>query len=436
MQNEVYMLVFQGDLVDGFDLERVKRNLKELFKVSQEKVEQLFSLPAVVVKRDLTHELAQKFQRQLQQRGLITVIRPMAGSNVVPVANDMEEKPMTAEPIARARSAPTARHVSREQDASAMPFRFEGKAGEYFKIWIVNILLSILTLGIYSAWAKVRNHRYFYSNTFIGKHSFEYLADPLTILKGRIVAAVFLGAYVLAGEFMPLLGLAFMLIFLVALPWLVCRSLAFRNQNTAFRNIRFGFDATYWDAFKVYVLWGLASMLTLGLLLPYAIYRQKQFVVSHSRYGTARFVAEFSARDFYGIYLRALGIIAVAIAVFFLVPVIGVFLAIPLYLVAFAFITAGTTNLTFNNTLLDTQSFESTLKAGRLAWIHFSNAMVTGLTLGLAIPWVMVRLAKYHAQCLRMIAEGDIDSFIAAEENKVSSLGEEIGDAFDLGIGM
>ena len=30
---------------------------------------------------------------------------------------------------------------------------FTGKASEYFGIWIVNVLLTILTLGIYSAWA-------------------------------------------------------------------------------------------------------------------------------------------------------------------------------------------------------------------------------------------------------------------------------------------
>ncbi len=35
------------------------------------------------------------------------------------------------------------------------PLNFTGKGSEYFKIWIVNIALSLITLGIYSAWAKV-----------------------------------------------------------------------------------------------------------------------------------------------------------------------------------------------------------------------------------------------------------------------------------------
>ena len=72
--------------------------------------------------------------------------------------------------------------------AQTLPFRFHGRAGEYFRIWIVNIMLSIVTLGIYSAWAKVRNKRYFYSNTELDGSSFEYLADPVAILKGRLIA--------------------------------------------------------------------------------------------------------------------------------------------------------------------------------------------------------------------------------------------------------
>ena len=68
--------------------------------------------------------------------------------------------------------------------------QFSGETGQFFKIWIVNIVLTILTFGIYSAWAKVRTHRYFYSNTSIEGHQFTYLANPIQILIGRIIAVV------------------------------------------------------------------------------------------------------------------------------------------------------------------------------------------------------------------------------------------------------
>ena len=57
-------------------------------------------------------------------------------------------------------------------------FTFTGTAREYFGIWIVNVLLTIVTLGIYSAWAKVRRQRYFYGNTRLDGVPFEY---PVTV---------------------------------------------------------------------------------------------------------------------------------------------------------------------------------------------------------------------------------------------------------------
>jgi uncharacterized membrane protein YjgN (DUF898 family) len=53
-------------------------------------------------------------------------------------------------------------------------FEFRGSAGEFFRIWIVNVALILITLGIYSAWAKVRTRRYFYGNTFVAGNAFDY----------------------------------------------------------------------------------------------------------------------------------------------------------------------------------------------------------------------------------------------------------------------
>lgn len=431
MEQQSFMVVFQGELVDGFELEQAKENLRELFKVSQEKIEQLFSLPAVVVKKDLTHGLAQQFQTQLQKRGLVTVIQPMSDSKVVQVPEDQMGEAGAGDSAGDDTAAPAVAGA----EGKPMPFRFEGNGGEYFKIWIVNVLLSIVTLGIYSAWAKVRNHRYFYSNTHIGEHSFEYLADPITILKGRIVAAVFLAGYILSGNFMPMLQIAFMLVFIVALPWLVCKSMSFRNRNTAFRNIRFGFDGTYGGAFKAFVLWPFLGALSIGLLMPYAIFRQKQFIVEHSRYGTTAFEPAFQPGKFYEIFLAAFGLMLVAIFAG-IIPVIGPLFTLGLYLFVFAFVTVRTINLIYNQSTLQAHGFNSRLEVGRLAWIYLSNWFLTAITLGLALPWAKVRLANYHAECLTLMANGSIDEFVAAEEKSVSSLGEEIGDAFDMDIGL
>ena len=72
-------------------------------------------------------------------------------------------------------------------DVREHSFSFHGRSSTYFKIWIVNILLSIFTIGIYSAWAKVRRLRYFYENTTLDGHQFGYHAQPVKILIGRLI---------------------------------------------------------------------------------------------------------------------------------------------------------------------------------------------------------------------------------------------------------
>src|SRR5881628_3802979 len=86
------------------------------------------------------------------------------------------------------------------------PVQFTATTGEYFRIWIVNMALTIVTLGIYSAWAKVRKRRYLYGHTRIAGEGFEYRAKALPILKGRLIALGVLAAIVVADTFVPALA--------------------------------------------------------------------------------------------------------------------------------------------------------------------------------------------------------------------------------------
>ena len=36
------------------------------------------------------------------------------------------------------------------------PVEFTGSGGEYFRVWIVNVLLTIVTLSLYTPWARRR----------------------------------------------------------------------------------------------------------------------------------------------------------------------------------------------------------------------------------------------------------------------------------------
>ena len=70
--------------------------------------------------------------------------------------------------------------------------QFKGTGTEYFKIWIVNVLLCIVTIGIYYPWAKVRTRRYFYANTEYADRYFDYHATGKQLFFGYLIGVLIL----------------------------------------------------------------------------------------------------------------------------------------------------------------------------------------------------------------------------------------------------
>ena len=334
--------------------------------------------------------------------------------------------------------------------ARVIPFEFTGNAGEYFKIWVVNVFLSVITLGVYSAWAKVRRKRYFYGNSLLESAPLEYLADPKNILKGRLIVFGVFVAYSVANQFAPVAESIFGIAFVFLLPWVIIRARSFNLRNSSYRNIRFDFRAAYGKAFKIFIGLPFIAALTLGIAYPYYVYRKNQFLVEHSGYGTSPFAFEARGRYFYPIYLKAGGLFVLIMAAVFLVgPGLaaagirssffaffpGLFMILFILLVR-AYIQASIINLVWNNMRSGEHRFESTLKPSWMLWLYFSNGVAILFSLGLLIPWATVRMARYRLANLRLVAAGSLDGFIAGEQEKISAAGEEFGDFFDFDFGL
>lgn len=189
------------------------------------------------------------------------------------------------------------------------PIIFTGKAKEYFGIWIVNLLLSIITLGIYSAWAKVRRKKYFYQNTLVEGVGFDYHASPIAILKGRIIAFVLFVLYNILAGLNPILAIGLLVAFMVALPWIITRGMLFNARNSSHRGLRFDFDGKYGQAFLIFVLFPILIVLSLGLAFPFVMHRINKFVFEHHKFGASRFQTAATVKAFYMIYLKLLGVL-------------------------------------------------------------------------------------------------------------------------------
>lgn len=347
-----------------------------------------------------------------------------------------------------------------QQAATVEKISFTGTGSEYFGIWIVNILLSILTLGIYSAWAKVRKARYFYDNTHVAGASFEYHGNPIAILKGRIIALVLIVGYQLAFQFNVVIGLVTFVLLIAGMPWLIWKSLQFKLYNSSYRGIRFGFIGSLENAYIAYLVMPLVAMMSLYFALPYAHHQIKKFQHEESRFGTTRFSFHATVGGFYKMYLigflvMLIGLIGIGVGfagTFMTIKAAGglkhagptviasiVFFAFAIYAWMFMLIPLFMTlsqNLIWSNTKLSGHQFKSEMKWTKMTWIALTNVLAIVLTLGLFMPFAQIRSMKYRLESISLTPDGNLDNFIADSQQNASAVSEGMADFLDFDISM
>lgn len=333
-------------------------------------------------------------------------------------------------------------------------FEFTGSGWEYFKIWIVNLLLNIVTLGIYSPWAKVRRMQYFYRNTRLDGGSFDYHGDPKAILKGRAIAFGLFFAYNLSSELNPIVGLVAALLLAMVMPWLLMRSLRFKLYNSSYRGLRFGFSGNTRGAYDAFLKYPAVAGLTLYLAAPLAHQRIKKYQFDNSRFGSTNFSFGASVGGFYLLYLSAL---ALGLGVLLLMPVIAmmsgqgvglqalmtgfvaaapliVSLSVAAFLIVSSLFTAYMQNTVWGSSSLGGHRFYSRLSARRLLWVRLSNFIGIILTFGLFMPFAAVRITRLKLQSMGLAVDGDLSGFVADQQQQATAAGEETAEMFDLDI--
>lgn len=340
-----------------------------------------------------------------------------------------------------------------EKTRESHPFIFHGDPKEYFRIWIVNTLLILLTLGIYSAWAKVRKRRYLRGNTELMGHRFDYLADPRRILVGNILIAVVFLTYLVVGEVYPAIRIGALVAGLVLLPWVVVRSLAFNAHNTAYRGMRFYARQTYGMAALTFIGQWFFIIITLGLYYPAWVRNRRELVITSHRLGDAFFRFESASGPFYAAYFLS-GLMVGGVAM-----VGGVITAmllagngghppnpvqmIPFFILYGAalyvskhFIYARLFNHIWSHTRLDNHRFSACLPVGGWLKLQLANLGAIIVSCGLLYPWAVVRSTRYALGSLRFIPDRPIEKIARLGRHDGSALGETAAEFVGLDFGL
>ncbi|MES2091742.1 MAG: YjgN family protein [Pseudomonadota bacterium] len=373
---------------------------------------------------------------------------------------------------------------------------FTGSGSEYFRIWIVNLMLMLLTFGLYYPWAKVRKLRYFHGNTVVAGHALDFHGNPRKMLRGFLLISALLMVYSMAGNVSDTAGTVAFVIMMAVWPALFRASLQFRLANTSWRGLRFAFNGSLKESYKVFFTPVLAFaalgvlsavlipalLLSLGAagpliggalmligavtLLPYCYWQLKTY--QHSHYAYAQLQTEFraTARDVMGVFNRTggmavmalLGALAVGGLVFGVglwgapdsltphKPMGALLKALLPALVLFILLSQAITgpyfvsrmqNLVWSRTGNQWMRFKSDLSFSRLLMLTLKNWALVVCTLGLYWPFAAIALTRLKLQAVSVHMRIGPDELVAqARGSHQDAAGDAAADLLGIDVGL
>lgn len=369
-----------------------------------------------------------------------------------------------------------------------LPIEFTGSGSEYFRIWIVNLLLLLVTLGLYWPWAKVRRQRYFWGNTLVDGDPLGFHGDPKQMFKGWALVGVLFVLYNWASSFSAVAGLVAFVALAALWPALWRSSMAFRMANTSWRGLRFQFVGSLRDAYLAHlppflvvlpmvllsfaipedpeqappdwVMGSIAVVFVLFLLtLPWLIWRMKAY--QHRHYVLGPLQTDFRATlgSFYRLAVKPLLLFVgvMALVVLYVVTsfgsagalgglLLGMMWVLPVLVIGFwllmflgigPWITTRLQNLVWTKTGNSQMRFISQLRFRDMLGLSLKNALLIGITLGLYWPFAKVAMARLRLEAVHIRTITDMEALLAAaHERPQEAAGDAAGDFFGLDVGL
>lgn len=302
---------------------------------------------------------------------------------------------------------------------------FYGSGTALYGIQMVNVLLTLLTLGVYYFWGKVRVLGYVLSQTELEGDRFAYHGTGTELFLGFLKAALLFAVpfgLLKVNVVDPSFGLrieaamvGYGLIYFVLVPLALVGARRYRLSRISWRGIRFSFRGQAGDFIKLFARDSVLTLLTLGLYYPWFAVRRHAFMVSNSYFGNERFRFDGHGRELLVPYslLALLG-----------VPTLGLY--------SFWF-QARKQRYLWQHTAIATVRFDSTVTGGALLRLRLGNALLLIGTLGFGWPWVRVRNLRFTFRTLRL--RGLLEpSAIRQESRGAAASGEGLAGLVGTGI--
>lgn len=336
----------------------------------------------------------------------------------------------------------------------SLPVAFTARPEAYARLWLKNILLTLLTLGLYLPWARVRTQRFFMRHTTVAGHSLDYHATPKSLLPRYGLCLSLLLGVVGAWAGSPVTGMLALSMALAVWPLVVYMNLVHRMAHISWDRRRLAFvgpcQGVYralwaplaasgvlawallgvlaWHRPATWLAWGMLAALWLMAVPAFAtawlLYRQR-----HVRIGPLSLVWQADRPAVYRLALRtlvwaglasmvvlgasAMGVGAVRLlkgqlnaANLSALVALGTMLALA---AVWPYAQARLQNLVWSKTGCRHLRFRSRLSVSDYVLLQLRHLLFLGLTGGLYWPWAVVASRRMRTEALTVWTRVDAD---------------------------
>jgi uncharacterized membrane protein YjgN (DUF898 family) len=314
-------------------------------------------------------------------------------------------------------SAPTADEYS---------FRFEGSGGEYFLIFLKHVFLTLVTFGIYFAWAKSERRAFIWKGLSFHDHPFRYTGTGLELFKGYVLLSVAYLAFFGVPAFMTLIHESLGFLVQVALvvgvvaiiPFVIYRSRAFLYNRTTWRGIRFGLLREYLPFAKTFFIGIVLTVLSLGLYAPVNANRLHGMFMNNTRFGSLTFRYDGDDWEVWVLSMKGYALTLVTLGIYYF-----------WYRAELERYRAAHTHVGDSGLLC------SDVTGVQLLIIYLVNIFGLTFSLGLAFPWILMFSLSELADRYSVRGLIDFDEIVQRAEEE-GAFAEGMADALDLDFGF
>lgn len=307
--------------------------------------------------------------------------------------------------------------------------KFYGDGAKYFGILIVNLLLTIITLGLYYPWARAKNLQYIYGETEFAGSRFTFHGTGKEMFKGFVKAIAIVFVLVLVSQLgtisgsklLAILGsLIYLFGILLLIPLAIHGGLRYRMSRTSWRGIHFGYRGNLRELFGICVKGILLSVFTLGIYSSWFHCNLRKYLESNIRLGNCKFSFEGEGGDLFLINLKGF---------FFTIFTLGIYLL---------WYFRNLNHFSINNSRLEQDgnvfSFKSNLTPGDIFITGIINYFLIVFTLGIGTPWAVLRQMRMVIDNVELEGAFNPDAVIQTEENYSDATGDDLLSMLDVGL--